>query len=268
MIKLIAFDMDGTLLNSNKNLSPEVYKILKELKDKDIVFVAISGREIFSLKEIFKDVEEDIVYASNNGNYITYKDEVIFENYIENYMVDKVARIIRKKAKHNTIYCSKDTVYSESIIPSIVGRKWNLKVKYVRDITKVEDKILKITTFGSKKIVNKALDAVNILNDKVMITKSGTTCFDICRLGGTKKQGINVLQEVFNVGYNETMVFGDHMNDLEMMSSAYYSYAMENAEEEVKNNARFIASTNDDDGVVKAIKEVALCKEELNRYSL
>ena len=75
MIKLIASDMDGTLLNSNKQLSPSLYGVLKKLNDKGIVFVAISGREIFSLKEIFKDVEEDIVYASNNGNYITYKDE-------------------------------------------------------------------------------------------------------------------------------------------------------------------------------------------------
>ena len=92
--------------------------------------------------------------------------------------------------------------------------------------------------------------------------------FDICKLGGTKKQGINILQKRFNVGYNETMVFGDHMNDLEMMSSAYYSYAMENAEEEVKKNARFIAETNDDDGVIKAIKEVAFCEEELNSYDI
>ena len=224
MIKLIASDMDGTLLNSNKQLSPSLYGVLKKLNDKGIVFVAISGREIFSLKEIFKDVEEDIVYAS--------------------------------------------TVYSESIIPCIVGKKWKLKVKYVRDITKVEDKILKITTFGNEKIINRALEALSELNDKLMITKSGSTCFDICKLGGTKKQGINILQKRFNVGYNETMVFGDHMNDLEMMSSAYYSYAMENAEEEVKKNARFIAETNDDDGVIKAIKEVAFCEEELNSYDI
>ena len=57
MIKLIASDMDGTLLNSNKQLSPSLYGVLKKLNDKGIVFVAISGREIFSLKEIFKDVE-------------------------------------------------------------------------------------------------------------------------------------------------------------------------------------------------------------------
>lgn len=268
MIKLIASDMDGTLLNSNKQLSKNIYDILKKLNEKGLIFVAISGRDISSLKKIFKDVKEDIVYASNNGNYITYKGKVIFENYIENDMVDKVAKIIRKKAKHNTIYCAKETVYSESIIPCIIGIKLNLKIKYIKDITKVEDNILKISTFGNKNIINSALKALSELDDELMITKSGATCFDICRLGGTKKQGINILQDIFNVGYNETMVFGDHMNDLEMMSSAYYSYAMKNAEEDVKRNARFIAGDNDDDGVINVIKEVIFCEEELNSYGI
>jgi len=267
MIKLIASDMDGTLLDSNKNLSPSIYSILRKLNDKGIVFVAISGRNIISLKELFKDIKEDIVYASNNGNYITYKDKVIFENYIEKNMVYEVAKIIRKKAKHNTIYCAKDSIYSESIIPIIVGKKLNLKVKYIKDIMKIDDKILKISTFGRQKIINRALEDVSILNDKLMITKSGSTCFDICNLGGTKKQGINILQNIFNVKYEETMVFGDHMNDLEMMSSAYYSYAMENAEEEVKRNARFIAGNNDNDGVINVIKDVVF-KERLNDYSI
>ena len=58
------------------------------------------------------------------------------------------------------------------------------------------------------------------------------------------------------------MVFGDYLNDLEMMSSAYYSYAMENGEEEVKKNARFIAGTNDDNGVINIIKKIVL--DDLN----
>ena len=64
MIKLIASDMDGTLLNSNKQLSKSVYDILKKLNDKGIIFVAISGRDIFSLKKIFKAFNELIVASS------------------------------------------------------------------------------------------------------------------------------------------------------------------------------------------------------------
>ena len=117
-----------------------------------------------------------------------------FINSLENDILHKAVKIIRKTAKHNTIYCAKETIYSESIIPNIIGKKWNIKVKYVRDITKISDRILKISTFGNKKIINRSLEEVSKLNDELMITKSGTTCFDICRLGGTKKNGINILQ--------------------------------------------------------------------------
>ena len=81
MIKLIASDMDGTLLDSNKNINPEFNKILNTLKEKGIIFAAISGRDLASLKYAFKDVKEDIVFASNNGNFIVYKGKVLFENY-------------------------------------------------------------------------------------------------------------------------------------------------------------------------------------------
>ena len=258
MIKLVASDMDGTLLDSNKNINPEFYNVLEDIKSRNMRFVAISGRDLQSLKNVFSNVEDDIVLASNNGNLISYRNEILYENYIEKEKLLKVIPIIRKNAKHFTIYCSKDKIYSESILPSLISRKWKLKINFVKDITKVDDNILKVTTFGNQNMINKAFKAVSILEDECMITLSGKTCFDICRLNGTKKQAIEILQKKFNINYNETMVFGDHMNDLEMMESAYYSYAMENAKKEVKERARFIAKTNDENGVVEAIKEVAL----------
>ncbi len=260
MIKLIASDMDGTLLSSDKKINEEFYEVLKELKKRNILFVAVSGRELFSLKKVFKGVENDIVFAANNGNLIEYNREILFENYIPKEKVHKVAPIIRKHSKHNTMYCSKDRLYSESILPKFVARKWGLKIKFVRDITKIEDDLLKITTFGNQKIIDNGLEKVNALKDELMITPSGQFCFDICTLGGTKKNAIEILQKKFNIKYEETMVFGDHMNDLEMMESAYYSYAMENAKEELKKSARFVAKSNDENGVVEAIKEVALSK--------
>ena len=64
------------------------------------------------------------------------------------------------------------------------------------------------------------------------------------------------VQKVLNIGYDETMVFGDYLNDLELMESGYYSYAMENAHEDLKKVSRFIAKKNTENGVVEAIKEV------------
>ena len=104
-------------------------------------------------------------------------------------------------------------------------------------------------------MIDRSLNALNHFKDRFMITPSGSTCFDICKVGGHKGQGIKILQDLYNVKFEETMVFGDHMNDLEMMDYAYFSHAMENAEKEVKSRARFIAKTNDENGVIEAIKK-------------
>ena len=65
---------------------------------------------------------------------------------------------------------------------------------------------------------------------------------------------IKALQEKMGIDFNETMVFGDYLNDLEMMEAAYHSYAMENAHDDLKKVSRFIGKTNDDNGVLEAIK--------------
>ena len=76
MIKLIASDMDGTLLNNLKRVNPEFKSIIKELSSRGICFACISGRNYDRLSTIFKDINEDLIYVSDNGNYAEYKGEV------------------------------------------------------------------------------------------------------------------------------------------------------------------------------------------------
>ena len=71
-----------------------------------------------------------------------------------------------------------------------------------------------------------------------------------------KGVAIREIQELLGINYEETVVFGDYLNDLEMMESGYYSYAMKNAHDDLKKVARFIAKSNDENGVVEAIKEL------------
>ena len=73
--------------------------------------------------------------------------------------------------------------------------------------------------------------------------------------GVNKGLAIKKIQEKLGIKHEETMVFGDYLNDLEMMDSAYHSYAMDNAHDDLKKVARFIAKSNDECGVVQAIKE-------------
>ena len=124
----------------------------------------------------------------------------------------------------------------------------------VSDLTKVEDDILKVTICdfaGSENNSNRYYDDYR---DKAQIAVSGEIWLDITAKGINKGVAIEEVQELLDINHKETMVFGDYLNDLEMMSSAYHSYAMENAHDDLKKVARFRAKSNDDSGVVHAIK--------------
>lgn len=264
MIKLIGSDMDGTLLDSNKCVDKEFYKVLEKLNSNNILFAAVSGREIQSLTNIFKEeIIDNIILAPNNGNLVVYKGEVLYENYIDNKKLKSISNIIRKYANHNTIFCGKEKTYSESLKVKIACKAWNTDVEVVEDITKIKDSIMKVSVFADENIIKDVLTNIKDFKKDLSISMSGSNSLDICESNGNKKQAIKVLQEKFDISYEETMVFGDHMNDLEMMESAYYSFAMGNAEDKIKEKARFVTKTNDENGVIEAIKELAIGKEAL-----
>lgn len=78
MIKLIASDVDGTLLpEGTADLNPELYDVILKLKEKGIVFAAASGRQANSVKTVFAPVEQEMYFITNNGGYVTYRDEVL-----------------------------------------------------------------------------------------------------------------------------------------------------------------------------------------------
>ena len=90
------------------------------------------------------------------------------------------------------------------------------------------------------------------------IAKSGKHTIDINSNSFNKGIALEIIQNKLGIKYEETMVFGDFLNDYEMMDKAYYSYAMENAHPKLKQKARFVAPKNTDNGVIKVIKEVVL----------
>ena len=81
MIKLIASDLDGTLLKEGTmDINPEIYDIIRKLKAKGIVFAAVSGREYDSIERVFAPVKDDIYFIAGNGGIISYQGEIIEKN--------------------------------------------------------------------------------------------------------------------------------------------------------------------------------------------
>ena len=260
MIKFIATDMDGTLLNSNNEIHADFYPMFQSLKEKDIIFAAASGRQYYNLLERFKDIKDDMMFIAENGTFVVYKGKELIVYSLEKNIAKELIEIGRTIPNSYVILCGKNSAYIESHDERLIKQtaKYYERYKIVEDLTSIDDDILKVTICDFNGSENNSNNYFDEYRDKVQITVSGEIWLDIVAKGINKGVAINEIQNLLNIDYKETMVFGDYLNDLEMMSSAYHSYAMANAHDTLKKAARFIAKSNDENGVIQAIKSVAL----------
>ncbi|ATD55542.1 HAD family hydrolase [Clostridium chauvoei] len=257
MIKLIATDMDGTLLNSKDEINPEFYDVFKKLREKNIIFAAASGRQYYNLLKRFDAVKDDMLFIAENGTFVMCKGEELLVNALDKAVALELIEIGRSIKDCYVIVCGKNSAYVESTDERFINetKKYYERYEIVEDVTKIEDDILKVTICdlaGAEINSNKYFKK---FRQSLQVTVSGEIWLDMTAKGVNKGVAIRKLQEILNIKHEETMVFGDYLNDLEMMESAYHSYAMENAHEDLKKVARFTTKSNDDNGVVLAIKE-------------
>ena len=95
MIKFIATDMDGTLLNSNNEIHADFYPMFQSLKEKDIIFAAASGRQYYNLLERFKDIKDDMMFIAENGTFVVYKGKEIIVNSLKKIIAKELINIGR-----------------------------------------------------------------------------------------------------------------------------------------------------------------------------
>ena len=258
MIKLIASDMDGTLLNSNNEINEEFFEVFNKLKEKNIIFAAASGRQYYNLVKRFEKINDDIMFIAENGTFVAYKGKEILVNSLEREVANQLIKIGRTIDNAYVILCGKKSAYIEERGERLVKetKKYYERYEIVEDLTKVEDDILKVTICDFSGSEFNSNNYYKEYWDKLQVTVSGERWLDITSKGVNKGVAIEKVQEIFDINPKETMVFGDYLNDLEMMKKAYYSYAMENAHEDLKKVSNFIAKSNNDNGVVETIKEV------------
>lgn len=261
MIKLIATDMDGTLLNEQGCLSNEIFDIIKKLKEKNILFAPASGRQYYNLENKFSRVKDDIIYIAENGCYVVTKGTEISSNYLDKKIVKKLIHTARKVDGTDIVLCGKKAAYVEKDSKEFINEveKYYYRYEIVEDLNKVEDDILKFTLYDPKgPEVNSNKVFQPLFKDKLLVVVSGKVWLDIINKDINKGIAIKQLQRKYNIKPEETMVFGDYYNDIDMLQSAYHSYAMDNAPEEVKKHARFIAKSNRENGVIDVIKSLVL----------
>lgn len=260
MIKLVVSDIDGTLLeDGGHEINPEVLEVILKLREKGMQFAAASGRQWSSIEAVFEPIKEKIFYLSDNGAYVGCHGRNLFLNTIERDLIHEMIRDIQALREEGVavVLSGMDVVYvdeqDEEIYDWLV-HGYKFRVEKVPDLLAVEDRFIKVSAYRKSDVETSVKAIREKYKDRLKITISGDMWMDCMAVGVNKGEAVKLLQESLNILPQETMVFGDQLNDVEMLGQAYYSFAVGNARPEVKAAARFEADTNVRDGVLKILK--------------
>lgn len=258
-VKLVAADMDGTLLNSRHELSPLFYPVFNQITEKGVLFAAASGRQFFNILNKFETIKEAVIFVAENGSYVVYKDEELLVQAMEQDVVAEQLLVARNIPGTYTILCGKKRAYIESEVPEFME---HLKMYYDRyevvdDLLKVtDDQFLKIAICDLTGSERNSYNFFKHKQDQLQVKVSGSIWLDLSHKLANKGRALQVLQNKFGITIDETMVFGDYLNDLEMMHQASFSYAMENAHIDIKKAAMFLTKSNDENGVTVVLQQM------------
>lgn len=262
MIKLIASDIDGTLIKeSTPDLYPEMVDVIKELKKKGILFCAASGRQYASVRNVFREVADDIAYIVENGAHIRYEGKNIAITAMKRTDVEEIMAMLRP------YYGSCETIISTpkgSLIESknqefidLMTYGYHNTFRLVDDVLAENEDIIKISIYrkGSIRQLGEST-LIPAWKDRVKSCMAGDEWVDFMAPSVDKGNALSFLQKYLGIEKSETMAFGDNNNDIGMMLAAGESYAVENAVEEVKKAADFLCPGYSEKGVYKIIKNL------------
>ena len=259
MIKLIATDMDGTLVDNKGKINDKVFDLIHEFDDKNVKFVAASGRFYSQLNNNFNKVNGDMILIAHNGAVVKYNNngKTLYTNAIKKEDIQNVMNY--KLSLDGFVFLGGESdAYvinpSEELLHKFA--KSEVPVVVLKSLEDINVPIYKITYYIAEGASDEFVEELREnISDNLEIVVSGYNWVDVMNKGVDKGSAVRILQEKFQVAPKNTMVFGDYYNDLSMFKVAHHSYAMKNAPEDVKKKANFIADSNENDGVYKVLNE-------------
>ena len=266
-IKIVATDMDGTLLDPRGQLDlPRLEKILDKLDHRGVRFVIATGNEVHRMRQLLGHLVERVVLVVANGARIFENNELLQAQTWDDVMVDRALDHFKGRecqdqfvvTAMNGGFVKKGTVFTELdkfMTPEMIEKLYQ-RMNFVDAFDpNLFGGVLKMSMVVGEERSESVLQEINDLFDgHVRAVSSGYGCIDILQDGIHKAWGLVELLKRWNLKPEQIMAFGDSENDIEMLELAGISYAMENAEEAVKRVATKVAPANSQAGVYQVLE--------------
>ena len=262
MIKLILTDLDGTFLDSKGSFDKELYEQVKGSMDEQAIYFApCTGKQCERVEELFgPELSKDLWILGDSATRIKHNNEYVYESLLPNNLGIKLINKLEEIANDYTIIaCTptaamiKETTSEED--KQLVRGSYR-EVQLVEALHKITEDFVKITVYDRKKRCFEYVKELMEFKEQAYIVASEAAWIDISNAGVHKGTTVKELQKLLGVTKEETMAFGDGLNDIELLNAATYSFAMGNAFEETKAAANFITRSNDEQGVLQTIQKI------------
>lgn len=291
MYKLVAIDLDGTMLNKYGIITENTKNVIKKVQEKGVEVIIASGRPINSVKNFSKEINSQKYFISGNGA-ITYdikNDKILYENILNKNKVLQVIKICEENSIYYNVYTENGIIAKNLNYNTLYYYKENLNkleenkthiniVESIYDyIEKRDEKILKIMICdGSKPIFNSIMKKIREITDIEIldvshmsrkIIKQGTEEIaleyfytEISAKDVDKWNALEKLIELMNITKEEVVTIGDNANDIKMLKNAGFGVAMGESAPYVKECANEVTTSNDNDGVAVILEKMFLDK--------
>lgn len=271
-IRLIALDLDGTLLDSQKRLSERNRNTLLECIRKGIHVVPTTGRSADGIPDEVRLIPGIRYAITTNGAMIEdlAEKKIIDERKLNNSLVIKVIKMVEsyhvmydpyiegRGITENRFYNHLDDYGVDPIVQDLIRKTRDVVPNIMQYVMESGKDAEKVNLFFADEETRKTVRAVLENESEIIITSSMPNNLEINAVGASKGSGILRLAEYLGLLQEQTMAVGDGENDYTMIEMAGFGVAMENGESYLKSIASYVTCTNDEDGVAAAIEEFVL----------
>ena len=271
-VKMIGLDLDGTLLNSRKELTKYTKNVLTRAIEAGVTVLVATGRPVTGIPEELRNFPGMRYAVTANGGRILdlQEDKILYEGLVP---YEEAVHIVENFEEYDTLreiyfdgrgYAEADEMERiEKYIPDKPMADYIRSTRQV--IPDLWEKIREMDGHGMDKVhgifadmeeMREAADRISKCTGHLAVSSSLGRNLEINAQGVNKGAGLLRLGEMLGILQEEIMVCGDGSNDLEMIRMAGVGVAMANAADEVKKAADYITESNEEDGVAKAIEKI------------
>lgn len=255
MIKLVASDIDGTLLpEGTTKLNPEIYDIIRNLKERDIHFVVASGRQLDSQKLLFAPVANEISYISENGAMCMHEGKQYVISQFDRDFAMRIIEEVEKMPNCKLAIACPNTQYIKSGDEKFYEHMASF-LKYttttIDSFKNLKEPIVKIAFRNTVNTEESHKYFKSLFANEINVAYGGNSWVDFIPFTSNKGTALKFLLEKMNLTPAEAICFGDQQNDIEMLEYTETSYAMAHAKPEIQAHA-----TNITESVEETLKEL------------